>query len=42
MEFQSYNINLTEALAPNAEWVHENLAQVGDTYIVTFAKRLIA
>ena len=29
MALQSNNMNLTEPLAPNAEWVHESSAQVG-------------
>ncbi|CAF2786465.1 unnamed protein product [Rotaria sp. Silwood2] len=29
MTLQSHNMNLTEPLAPNAEWVHESSAQVG-------------
>ena len=29
MALQSRNMNLTEPLAPNAEWVHESSAQVG-------------
>jgi hypothetical protein len=32
MELQSCNINLTEPLASNAEWIHEKSAQVGVIY----------
>jgi hypothetical protein len=29
MALQTHNMNLTQPLAPNAEWVHESSAQVG-------------
>jgi hypothetical protein len=29
MALQPHDTNLTEPLAPNAEWVHESSAQVG-------------
>jgi hypothetical protein len=34
MALQSHNMNLTEPLAPNAEWVHESSAQVGFFFLL--------
>jgi hypothetical protein len=35
MALQTHNMNLTEPLAPNAEWVHESSAQVGYSFFST-------